>query len=129
MFDYVVRSRFFTDLSIVFGPLLAPFWLPLFDDFRYVFRLRFLSCVLKVFELAKCVFLMIVGIVVLKVFVCAGPSKRKGRNSKTLIKPLCFSCIFKMRGFEMLIEIHTSKVHFSSRRRRPFRHRFFICFS
>ena len=64
----------------------------------------------------------------LNVFVCAGPSKRKGRNSKTPINPLCFSYIFKMREFEILIEIHTSKVRFSSRRRRPFRRRFFINF-
>ena len=65
----------------------------------------------------------------LNVFVCAGPSKRKGRNSKIPINPLCFSYIFKMREFEILIEIHTSKVRFSSRRRRPFRRRFFIIFS
>ena len=65
----------------------------------------------------------------LNVFLCAGPSKRKDRISKKPYKTNGFSYFFKTRGFDILIEIHTSKVHFSSRRRRPFRRRFLMVFS
>ena len=63
------------------------------------------------------------------VFVCAEPSKRKGRNSKKPYKTCICSYIFRIRGFRILIKIITSKVRFSSQRRRPFGHRFFIDFS
>ena len=62
----------------------------------------------------------------LNVFVCAEPSKRKGRNSKKPDKTCIFSYFFRMRGFRIFIKILTSKVRFSSQRRRPFGHRFFF---
>ena len=104
---------------MVFGPLLAPFWLTFLTICRCVFRLCFLLiigrfCVPKSELFNDCWHRF------LNVFVCAGPSKRKGGFSRNYLKTNFCSYFVELRAsqFEM------RATHFSINNLQDFRYVF-----
>ena len=108
---------------------LDHFWLHfcmIFDDFLILFSMSIFEWIFEGFFYEKTCFFNDVLHYLFNVFVCAEPSKRKGWVSLNSTKNNIISWFLQIRGVRHLIEIHAATVRFSSRRRRPIRHWFFI---
>ena len=125
----ILSLTFLNRFLMVFGPLWAPCWFHFVMIFEMFFDFDCWTIKNSFFDDNNVCFLTICWHRFLNIFVCIGPSKRKGWHSTKPNISSVFSYIFKIWGFDIFKEIHTSRVRFSSRRRRPFRHRFFVVFS